>query len=127
MMNGLNGANMGGMPVSIPTPAGHQAELNYIYGMVEELSRQLAENKRALEDVVSGVGRVRARARQHALGNDEIIDSAADEINGAYPPPHTSFPTLSTMAWLTAVVYSPRTEPRPPNLPPLRSPRESEI
>ncbi|KAB5577531.1 hypothetical protein GE09DRAFT_988495 [Coniochaeta sp. 2T2.1] len=81
MMNGLNGANMAGMPVGIPTPAGHQAELNYIYSMVEELSRQLAENKRALEDVVSGVGRVRTRARQHALGNEEIIDSAAEEIN----------------------------------------------
>ncbi|OIW28986.1 hypothetical protein CONLIGDRAFT_645132 [Coniochaeta ligniaria NRRL 30616] len=71
---------MGGMPAGAPTPAGHQAELNYIYGMVEELSRQLAENKRALEDVVSGVGRVRTRARQHTLGNEEIIASAADEI-----------------------------------------------
>ena len=87
MMNGLNGANMAGMPVGIPTPAGHQAELNYIYGMVEELSRQLAENKRALEDVVSGVGRVRTRARQHALGNEEIIDSGADEVNGLSSPP----------------------------------------
>lgn len=83
-MNGLNGANMGGgMPMGAPTPAGHQAELNYIYGMVEELSRQLADNKKALEDVVSGVGRVRTRARQHALGNEEIIDSGADEVNGA--------------------------------------------
>lgn len=82
MMNGLNGANVGGMPaVGVPTPAGHQAELNYIYGMVEELSRQLAENKRALEEVVSGVGRVRTRARQHALGNEDIIESAADELS----------------------------------------------
>lgn len=94
-MNGLNGPNMGGMPVGVPTPAGHQAELNYIYGMVEELSRQLAENKRALEDVVSGVGRVRARARQHALGNDEIIESAADEINGEHIPSRLFPSTLS--------------------------------
>ncbi|KAI8404039.1 hypothetical protein BFJ69_g1410 [Fusarium oxysporum] len=53
MMNGMNGTNMAaGMPV--PTPAGHQAELNYIYGMVEELSRQLAENRRVTEDIVNG-------------------------------------------------------------------------
>lgn len=92
MMNGLNGANVGGMPaVGVPTPAGHQAELNYIYGMVEELSRQLAENKRALEEVVSGVGRVRTRARQHALGNEDIIESAADELSGA----NLLFPVLS--------------------------------
>jgi len=92
MNNGINGPNTAGM-VGIPTPAGHQAELNYIYGMVEELSRQLAENKRVVEDVVSGVGRVRARARQHALGNEEIIESAADEVNGAYiHPPFPSSP-----------------------------------
>jgi len=81
-MNGINGVNMaaaGGLPV--PTPAGHQAELNYIYGMVEELSRQLADNRRVTEDIVSGLGRVRTRARSQGLGNDEIIESAAEEIN----------------------------------------------
>ncbi|KAH7121338.1 hypothetical protein EDB81DRAFT_766165 [Dactylonectria macrodidyma] len=69
-----------GMPV--PTPAGHQAELNYIYGMVDELSRQLSENRRVTEDIVSGLGRVRNRARTHGLGNDEIIDGASDDLNG---------------------------------------------
>lgn len=79
MMNGMNGTNMAaGMPV--PTPAGHQAELNYIYGMVEELSRQLAENRRVTEDIVTGLGRVRNRARTHALGNDEVIDGAAEDL-----------------------------------------------
>ncbi|KAJ4302364.1 hypothetical protein N0V88_002508 [Collariella sp. IMI 366227] len=72
-MNGLNGANMPGGMVGYPTPAGHQAELNYIYGMVEELSRQLAENQRALEEVVSGVGRVRNRTR---TGNDNVVASS---------------------------------------------------
>ncbi|KAF7539615.1 hypothetical protein G7Z17_g12381 [Cylindrodendrum hubeiense] len=80
MMNGMNGTNMAaGMPV--PTPAGHQAELNYIYGMVEELSRQLSENRRVTEDIVSGLGRVRNRARTQALGNDEVIDGAAEDLN----------------------------------------------
>lgn len=85
-MNGLNGANMAN-PLIQPVPAGHQAELNYIYGMVEELSRQLAENKRALEDVVSGVGRVRTRARAQALGNEDIISSAAEEVTGQFSYP----------------------------------------
>ncbi|EJP66552.1 uncharacterized protein BBA_04492 [Beauveria bassiana ARSEF 2860] len=69
----------GGVPM--PTPAGHQAELNYIYGMVEELSRQLAENRRATEDIVSGIGRVRNRARTQGLSNDQVMGAAAEEIN----------------------------------------------
>jgi hypothetical protein len=84
-MNGLNGNNMPGAMVGLPTPAGHQAELNYIYGMVEELSRQLADNKRALDDIVAGVGRVRSRARSQSLGNEELLASAADDFNGTIP------------------------------------------
>jgi hypothetical protein len=81
MMNGMNGTNMAaGMPV--PTPAGHQAELNYIYGMVEELSRQLAENRRVTEDIVSGLGRVRNKAKTQGASNQQIIESAAEDING---------------------------------------------
>lgn len=82
-MNGINGGgNMPGGMVPFPAPAGHQAELNYIYGMVEELSRQLADNQRTLEEVVAGVGRVRSRARTHSLGNEELVDAASDEIKG---------------------------------------------
>ncbi|KAI1767349.1 hypothetical protein GGR53DRAFT_482212 [Hypoxylon sp. FL1150] len=74
----------GGMPVG-PTPAGHQAELNIIYGMVEELSRQLAENRRVTEDIVSGLGRVRNRARERGLTNDQVLGEAADEIFAQEP------------------------------------------
>ncbi|KAK0726964.1 hypothetical protein B0T26DRAFT_611277, partial [Lasiosphaeria miniovina] len=84
-MNGINGGNMPAAMVGLPTPAGHQAELNYIYGMVEELSRQLAQNQRALEDVVVGVGRVRGRARAQSLGNEELINASADEIKSQEP------------------------------------------
>lgn len=89
-MNGMNGgANMGGgMPV--PTPAGHQAELNYIYSMVEELSRQLADNRRVTEDIVSGLGRVRNKAKTQNLANDDVIDAAAQDINGGWPGLGTS-------------------------------------
>ncbi|KAK3365649.1 hypothetical protein B0T24DRAFT_535676 [Lasiosphaeria ovina] len=84
-MNGINGGNMPAAMVGLPTPAGHQAELNYIYGMVEELSRQLAQNQRALEDVVVGVGRVRGRARAQSLGNEELINASTDEIKSQEP------------------------------------------
>lgn len=85
VMNGLNGAgNMAAPITGYPTPAGHQAELNYIYAMVDDLSRQLADNKRMLEDVVAGVGRVRLRARVQSLGNEELLTSAVDDMSGTF-------------------------------------------
>ncbi|KHN95214.1 uncharacterized protein MAM_06925 [Metarhizium album ARSEF 1941] len=83
-MNGING-NMAAAPPPMPaapTPAGHQAELNYIYGMVEELSRQLADNRRVTEDIVNGLGRVRSRAKSQNLSNDELIAAAAPHLQG---------------------------------------------
>lgn len=78
-----------------PTPAGHQNELNLIYGMVEELSRQLADNRRATEDIVSGLGRLRNRARDRGLSNNDILDEAADEIFGKSLPPFSCLATCS--------------------------------
>ncbi|KAI0018616.1 hypothetical protein F4780DRAFT_750245 [Xylariomycetidae sp. FL0641] len=78
------GAAAGAMAVG-PTPAGHQAELNIIYGMVDELSRQLAENRRVTEDIVSGLGRVRDRARGRGMTNDEILGEAAEELFAQEP------------------------------------------
>lgn len=71
-----------------PTPAGHQAELNIIYSMVEELSRQLADNRRVTEEIVSGLGRVRNRARERGLGNEELLGEATDELFGTLYPHH---------------------------------------
>ncbi|KAI0973916.1 hypothetical protein F4678DRAFT_391215 [Xylaria arbuscula] len=68
-----------------PTPAGHQAELNIIYGMVEELSRQLSDNRRVTEEIVSGLGRVRNRARERGLGNEELLGEATDELFAQEP------------------------------------------
>ncbi|KAI1850351.1 hypothetical protein JX266_004209 [Neoarthrinium moseri] len=93
-MNGMNGAgpamqgpgvNAGAAMAVGPTPAGHQAELNIIYGLVEELSRQLAENRRQTEDIVSGIGRVRNRAHERGLGNDEVLGEIADDIYAQEP------------------------------------------
>ena len=89
-MNGLNNGQLQGPMGGFPIPAGHSAELNYIHAMVEELSRQLAENKRQLEEVVTGVGRVRSRARAQQLGNEELISAAGDELGSesTFLPPH---------------------------------------
>jgi hypothetical protein len=98
-MNGINGGG-GGVPAGVvgfggPIPAGHQAELNYIYGMVEELSRQLTENRRVTEEIVSGLGRVRNRARVQGQGNEDIIGTAAEDILCECTP-LLSFPSTST-------------------------------
>uniref|UniRef100_A0A0B7KN34 Uncharacterized protein n=1 Tax=Bionectria ochroleuca TaxID=29856 RepID=A0A0B7KN34_BIOOC len=82
-MNGMNGAGMpGGGGMSMPTPAGHQAELNYIYSMVEELSKQLADNRKVTEDIVNGLGKVRTKAKTNGISNGELLDAAADELQG---------------------------------------------
>lgn len=118
MMNGMNGTNMAaGMPV--PTPAGHQAELNYIYGMVEELSRQLAENRRVTEDIVNGLGRVRNRARAQGVSNSQVIENAADDINGMSPILHSLNHQLT---------YSrPRTKHRRSRIAPHRISRKGKV
>jgi len=93
-MNGINGAGPGNMPGGMPvaTPAGQQSELNYIYGLVEELSRQLTENRRATEEIVAGLGRVRSRARLQGMSNDELLSVAAENINCR---PHLKTPRRS--------------------------------
>ena len=79
-MQGAGGA--GGVASGFPAPAGYTAELSYIHAMVEELSRQLSDNKRVLDDVVTGVGRVRTRAQTQQIGNEELITGASDELQG---------------------------------------------
>lgn len=69
----------------MPTPAGHQAELNYIYMMVEELSRQLAENRRVTEEIVSSLHKIRLRAKNGNLSNDELLQGATGELQDQEP------------------------------------------
>lgn len=79
--NGVNGAVLPGIIAGLPTPAGHQSDLNYLYGMVEELSRTLAENRAATDRIVNAAGRVRQRAQELDMSNDELIASVSDELN----------------------------------------------
>jgi hypothetical protein len=84
--NGINGNNVGlpGMMAGLPTPAGHQSDLNSIYAMVEELSKTLEENRAATARIVEGVGRVRQRALEKDMTSDELIASVAAELNGKF-------------------------------------------
>jgi hypothetical protein len=83
--NGMNGGmGMGGGMVGYPTPVGHQSDLNYLMGMVEELSGVLALNQRLTNGVVEKMGRVREKAQNMNLSNDELLQIAAAELNGMY-------------------------------------------
>lgn len=102
-MNGMNGAGPGNMAGGMPlaNPAGQQSELNYIYGLVEELSRQLTDNRRATEEIVAGLGRVRSRARLQGMSNEELISVASENVHGmlaALPPPPCSVMLTRTPA-----------------------------
>ncbi|RQM05682.1 hypothetical protein DH86_00004099, partial [Scytalidium sp. 3C] len=79
--NGMNGMGLNTGMVGFPTPAGHQADLNFVMSMVEELSRTLEHNRRLTQNIVEGVGRVRERAKDTHLTNDELIASVAAELN----------------------------------------------
>jgi hypothetical protein len=80
-MNGGGGMGMGGM-VGYPTPAGHQSDLNYIMSMVEDLSAVLRQNQLLTASVVEKVGKVREKASNMNLTNDELIAAVASELNG---------------------------------------------
>ncbi len=108
-VNGVNGAAAPpGMMAGLPTPAGHQSDLNYVYGMVEELSRTLAENRAASERINAAVGRVRQRALELNMTNDDIVTSVADDLNGeSLLKPESHCNVFVLMLW----VY--RIEPQP--------------
>jgi hypothetical protein len=81
--NGMNGGmGLAGGMVGFPTPAGHQSDLNHIMQMVEELAGQLAHNQGITASIVDKMGKVRAKAKDLDLTNDELIAVAASELNG---------------------------------------------
>lgn len=85
--NGMNGAmGIGGGMVGYPTPAGHQSDLNYVMSMVEELSAVLRTNQQLTAGVVDKMGKVREKAQNMNLNNDEMIAVVASELNGKSLP-----------------------------------------
>ncbi|KAI9834332.1 MAG: hypothetical protein M1826_004258 [Phylliscum demangeonii] len=63
----LSGLVMGGMPPGhgLPTPAGHQLDLNYMWGLVQELGGVLESNRSATQGIISSVEELRRRAAEH--------------------------------------------------------------
>lgn len=83
MQNGINGTSgvVNGM-TGLPTPAGHQSDLNYLYQMVETLSSELMEQRKLTSHIIEAAGLLRNRALNSDLSNQEIIDVLAPNING---------------------------------------------
>lgn len=82
-VNGLNGAvGMPAMMAGLPTPAGHQSDLNYIQQMVEQLSQVLEENRAASHRITVSADRVRERALEMDMSNDEMIKEVSAALNG---------------------------------------------
>ncbi|KFY38551.1 hypothetical protein V495_06485 [Pseudogymnoascus sp. VKM F-4514 (FW-929)] len=78
--NGANGAAaMPGMMGGLPTPAGHQSDLNVIYNMVESLHNELAETRARSERIVAAAGII--RALEQNLTADQIAAGVAAELN----------------------------------------------
>ena len=80
--NGMNGMAMNPGMIGYPTPAGHQADLNFIMSQVEELSRVLRANEAVTGNILEKVGQVQEKAKNLNLNNDEILTLAADALNG---------------------------------------------
>lgn len=78
---------MPGMMGGLPTPAGHQSDLNVIYNMVESLHNELAETRARSERIVAAAGIIRARALEQDLTADQIAAGVAAELNGKSPSP----------------------------------------
>jgi hypothetical protein len=76
MMNAGNGM------AAMPTPAGHQQDLNYVMGLVDTLSAELAANREQTRRIVEATGRIRNRAMELGMTNEEILGEVAGELNG---------------------------------------------
>lgn len=82
MANGVNGG--GGMAygmATIPTPAGHQTDLNNIMSMVEKLSEQLEANRKITGNITAKMDTIRQRAADGDLSNEELLVLTSDSIN----------------------------------------------
>lgn len=79
----------------IPTAAGHQLDLNHLWGQVQELSGLLERNRESTQGIMRRVGEVRSRASaaEGADGEGEVVEGLlkgllvnGDGENGAHSP-----------------------------------------
>ena len=87
------GGAVGGGANLIPTAAGHQLDLNHLWGQVQELSNLLERNKESTHGVLQRVGEFRSRARgagDDANGIDGVLKGLMVNGEGDHGP--YSFP-----------------------------------
>lgn len=76
--NGMNGgANSAAALQASLGHTGHQPDFNYLWGIVQELTEALAQNRAQTASIVSGVQQIQARAREE--GGDL---PTAQQVNG---------------------------------------------
>ncbi|KAI9836515.1 MAG: hypothetical protein M1838_005012 [Thelocarpon superellum] len=102
---GPPGVPGGGVNV-FPTAAGHQLDLNHLWGQVQELSGVLERNRESTQGLVRRVGEVRSRAKaaSEADGDGQSFNGLlrgllinGDGENGVHPPdPHTRIQELES-------------------------------
>ncbi|KAI9669497.1 MAG: hypothetical protein M1829_005086 [Trizodia sp. TS-e1964] len=89
--NGINGglgggaggagpSGMVGPNVNVLNAAGHQSDLNLLWGMVNELSSELQKNREATQEMIEKAQLVRERAATE--GVDGILRAMNGELNG---------------------------------------------
>ena len=94
-VNGLGGTHPGGLPSSVPH-AGHQTDINYLWGVVQELSDILSQNRAQQANMISNIEQLHIRQREDEGGN-EAEQPADGESSGklALEIPHTVSAGLS--------------------------------
>ena len=79
--NGVNGPAVG-LLNSLPS-AGHQADMNHLWSVVQQLSDVLAENRAQTVGIVNSMQQIQARAATE--GESPTISQVNGELNGTYP------------------------------------------
>jgi len=80
--NGINGGGLAYGMSTFPTPAGHQADLNFIMNMVDGLSEALRKNRELTAEITRKMGLVRERATQGNFSNEELLAIVSDDVKG---------------------------------------------
>lgn len=68
------------MPTSVLQHAGYQQDLNYVYGLVGELSEVLKQNREQTQKIIRGVAKIRDKV---ANGEPITLSDVNGGIDGA--------------------------------------------
>ncbi|KAI9812900.1 MAG: hypothetical protein M1827_004418 [Pycnora praestabilis] len=88
-----NGGGMGGLNF-FPTNAGHQADLNHLYGQVQELANVLQANRTSTQGIIRSVDELRNRAATD--GEEPSLQQVNGALNATTSTSSSSSSPLST-------------------------------